>query len=748
MFTELPETFDPNQQQGSSWELIPVGEYSASIVEIGVMQPQSGNGYYIALTWKIDEGEFDGRQIWQRITFVHSSEQAQAIGRKQLKDLTVACGVTEHIENVDIFLFKRCKIKVGVERDKAGVYDDKNKVMRILPLADAVPPMPPAPAAPKPPTPAPAAPKPQAARQAGRQGTVASGVNAVFDLRPYQSQALDALDAYWAKEGSGNPLLSLATATGKSLLIGWLIRDAIQKYPHVRVLMLVHVQELLGQNVKHLLGLWPDAPLGINCAALAQRDWDQQIIFASIQSIFRSAEKLGRRNLVLIDECHLVPHCGDGTYRTALGALRDAHPALAVCGFSATPFRLDSGHLAEGDDRIFDEIVFDYGIDRGIADGWLSPLSSKVTKTTIDVRDVGRRGGEFIAGELERAADDSAKIAAACDEIVTLGADRKCWLIFCCGISHAAHVRDALRERGIACEAVFGETPQAERERIIDDFRAGRIRALVNVMVLTTGFDVPQVDMIGMLQPTLSTGLYVQMVGRGTRKADGKFNCLILDFAQNIYRHGPVDRVSVSAKNGGDFAAGVKVSSVRAKPCPECNELNPLAVKECIACGYPFPQPKPIAKHATSADAVPILSGQASWLSVASVSMRKHVKLNTDRPPTLCVEYLSGFSIYRDFVAFEHRGIARTFAERFWFAFGGEAPVPISVDEALLRKDELNRPYEISVTRNSKFWNVDERRVVRADGSRVEIDRFYQTWVIHSRAQASRPALVDDAVPY
>jgi DNA repair protein RadD len=451
-------------------------------------------------------------------------------------------------------------------------------------------------------------------------------VTRVFELRPYQRQALDALDAYWIKEGSGNPLLSLATATGKSLLIAWLIRDAISKYPHIRVLVLVHVQELIEQNVKHLLALWPDAPLGVNCAALGPRDWDQQIVFASIQSVFRSPGRLGRRHLVLIDECHLVPHDGDGMYRTALGVLREVQCNLSVCGFSATPFRLDSGHLTEGDDKIFDEVVFDYGIDRGIIDGWLSSLSSKATRTTIDVRDVGRRGGEFISGELERAADDGVKIAAACDEIVALGAGRKCWLVFCCGVSHATHVRDALRERGVNCEAVFGETPQAERERIIGDFRAGRNRALVNVSMFTTGFDVPQVDLLAMLRPTLSTGLYVQMVGRGTRKADGKRDCVVLDFAQNVYRHGPVDRVSVSAKNGTDVKVGVKVGSVLAKPCPECNELNPLAVKECVTCGYLFPQAKPIAKHATSADAMPILSGQAVWLPVANVHMRKHVK--------------------------------------------------------------------------------------------------------------------------
>jgi DNA repair protein RadD len=118
-----------------------------------------------------------------------------------------------------------------------------------------------------------------------------------------------------------------------------------QQIPARNILCLVHVQELIEQNVKHLLALWPNAPLGINCAALGRRDWDQQIIFASIQSVFRSPERLGRRHLVLIDECHLVPHEGDGMYRTTLEVLRQAHPRLSVCGFSATPFRLDSGLL-------------------------------------------------------------------------------------------------------------------------------------------------------------------------------------------------------------------------------------------------------------------------------------------------------------------------------------------------------------------------------------------------------------------
>jgi DNA repair protein RadD len=574
----------------------------------------------------------------------------------------------------------------------------------------------------------------------------------VFALRPYQRHALEALETYW-QSGGGNPLLALATATGKSLLIAWLIHDLLARFPNLRILVLVHVQELLDQNLEHLLALWPAAPVGINCAAFDRRDWDQQIIFASIQSVFRSPERLGARDLVLIDECHLVPHDGAGMYRSLLDTLRDIAPDMRVCGLSATPFRLDSGRLDEGDGKIFDDVIYTYDIARGIADGWLSSLSSKATRTTIDVGNVGQRGGEFIAAELEAAVDDETKIAAACDEIVQLSADRKCWLVFCCGISHAMHVRDALRDRGVSCEAVFGETPQDERERIIAEFRARRIRCLVNVMVLTTGFDVPGIDLLVMLRPTLSTGLYVQQIGRGTRKAEGKTDCLVLDFARNVYRHGPVDRISIATtgKSNGN-GTGVKVNSVKAKECPDCGELNALASQFCVQCGYEFSLPRPLAKHATTADAVPILSEQQAWLPVHDLTFHKHVKFSDpDAPPTLRVEYLCGLSLYSDYVAFEHRGRARTFAERFWFAHGGKQPVPATVDEALQRVCELDRAYEITVVRNGKFWNVTERRVQRADDQRVEIDRFYQTWTINSRANAAttlKQTPINDAVPY
>ena len=396
----------------------------------------------------------------------------------------------------------------------------------------------------------------------------------MFELRPYQQEALAALEKYWSR-GGGNPLVVMATATGKSVIIAHLIRDVSQRYPALRVLVVTHTLELVEQDVEHLLALWPDAPIGINSAGIGQREWDAPIIFAGVQSVWRNAGRLGPRHLVLIDEAHLVPHDGDGMYRSLLSELRALAPAdgMRIAGFSATPFRLDSGRLDEGEGKIFDNVVFDYDVGRGIREGWLSPLTSKATSIEINISGVGRRGGEFIAGELERAADDNAVIAAACDEIVARGVDRRSWLVFCCGVLHAHHVCDALRMRGVACRVVTGETPLTEREDSIAAFKAGTIRCLVNVNVLTTGFNAPQVDLLAMLRPTLSTGLFVQMVGRGTRKADGKVNCLILDFAGNCRRHGPVDQVDI--KLGASNGAAVAPATVRSQDLPGLRRDQP-----------------------------------------------------------------------------------------------------------------------------------------------------------------------------
>ena len=530
-------------------------------------------------------------------------------------------------------------------------------------------------------------------------------------LRPYQSAAINSVLDYWT-EGGGNPLVDMATGLGKSVTIADLTQRLLGQYPGMRVLMLVHVRELVAQNAQALLRLWPQAPVGIYSAGLGRRDTSQRIIFASIQSVYRRAKELGAFDLVLIDEAHLVPSAGEGMYRHLLDALREMRPDLRVAGFTATPFRMDTGRLDDGKGRLFDEIVFSYGIGKGIDDGWLSPLVSKQSATEIDVSSVAKRGGEFVTGALEAAADNDIITRAAVSEIITLGAGRRSILTFCAGVKHAHHVRDEFRRQGVHAETITGDTHPGDRSRFIDDFRAGRLRVLTNANVLTTGFDAPGLDMIALLRPTLSPGLLVQMLGRGTRLASGKTDCLILDYTGTIRRLGPVDTLTVDRRPGKKGAPdAAKISDIRAKECPTCKSQAALNAQTCAFCGHEWTMDK--ARHDAEADDVAILSRDLrnqppEEIAVVTWMARRHVKAGS--PDSLRVTYSAGLMSYPEWVLLCHSGPGRYRAEKWWKAHGGLDPVPDTIDDALVRWPELHQPTFISVRKNGKWFNVVSRR--------------------------------------
>lgn len=540
-------------------------------------------------------------------------------------------------------------------------------------------------------------------------------MNPSVSLRPYQSAAIDSVLNYWTN-GGGNPLVDMATGLGKSVTIGDLTQRLLTQYPAMRVLMLVHVKELVQQNAAALIRLWPQAPVGIYSAGLGRRDTSQRIIFASVQSVYRRAKELGPFDLVLIDEAHLVPSAGEGMYRHLLDGLREMRPDLRVAGFTATPFRMDSGRLDDGQGRLFDEIVFSYGIGKGIDDGWLSPLVSKRGAMEIDVSSVAKRGGEFVSGALEAASDNDAITQAAVSEIITLGADRRSWLTFCAGVKHAHHVRDEFQRQGVSCEVISGETHPGDRAKFIDDFRSGRLRCLTNCNVLTTGFDAPGLDMIALLRPTLSPGLLVQMLGRGTRLADGKQDCLVLDYTGTIRRLGPVDTLTVDRRPGKKGAPdAAKISDVRAKECPTCKSLAALNAQTCAFCGHEWTLDK--ARHDAEADDVAILSrdlrNQApEEIAVVTWMARRHVKAGS--PDSLRVTYSAGLMSYPEWVLLQHSGPGRYRAEKWWAAHGGRLPVPETVDDALVRWSELSQPTFIGIQKNGKWHNVVSRRFTQS----------------------------------
>ncbi|MBO6885476.1 MAG: DEAD/DEAH box helicase [Marivita sp.] len=521
----------------------------------------------------------------------------------------------------------------------------------------------------------------------------------MLTLRPYQQAAITAIYGYF-QNNKGNPLVVIPTAGGKSLVMAAFIEGVLKAWPDQRILIVTHVRELIAQNHAEMIGIWPEAPAGIYSAGLGKREAKARILFAGIQSIHGRAAEIGHTDLVLIDEAHLIPGNSSTMYRRFLDALTRINPALKVIGLTATPFRLDSGMLHEGKNALFTDIAHEAPVRDLIDAGYLSPLVSKQPATRLDVSKVGTRAGDFIQRDLAAAVDQEAITRAAVTEIIEHGRDRKSWLAFCSGVEHARHVAEEFACQGITCRTIFGDTPKDERDAIIAAFKRGEIRALASMGVLTTGFNAPAVDLIALLRPTKSAGLYVQMVGRGTRLAPGKENCLVLDFAGNVRRHGPIDLVR--PRRPGEAGGG----EAPTKLCPECDSIIALSAAECPDCGYAFPAQA--VKIAPTAATLPVLSPKVQWLPVHGVSYSRHDKLGG--LPSLKITYSCGLKSYSEWVCIEHPGYARQKAAEWWRKRAPGCPVPLSVDEAILQSARLARPSAISVRPSGRYVEVSGHR--------------------------------------
>jgi len=522
-----------------------------------------------------------------------------------------------------------------------------------------------------------------------------------LQLRYYQQQAINSTMEWFAKH-TGNPLIVLPTGTGKALLCAELARIAIA-YPNTNVLVVTHVQELVAQNYQEMISLWPDCPAGIYASSLKRKDRGRRVTFCSIQTVWRNWDKIPRADIIIIDEAHLIPRDAETMYGKFLASMRLVNPHVRVIGLTATPYRMDSGRLDEGEGRIFEAISYEYSIAQAIADGFLAPLISKDPKMHLKTDGVGTRGGEFIPGELQRAVDTDVLNTSAVDETIAFGADRRGWLFFCSGVQHANHVAEMLRQRGIAAAALSAETDAAERARLIADFKTQRLRALCSMNILTTGFNAPHVDLIAMLRPTKSASLYIQMAGRGTRTAPGKTNCLVLDFAGNVSRFGPIDAVDVKRPGEGGGEAPCKI-------CPQCQSILHASVRTCGDCGFEFPKPAP--KIAGTASTEPLLSmdaADAEWMDVESVSYSRHEKAG--KPVSMRVTYYGKKAFSEgcsEWICFEHPdgSFPRRRAGTWWLGRGGAIPVPKDVAEALSRKGELRFASAVLVKKNGRYFEI------------------------------------------
>ncbi|MEX2185920.1 MAG: DEAD/DEAH box helicase family protein, partial [Pirellulales bacterium] len=290
-----------------------------------------------------------------------------------------------------------------------------------------------------------------------------------MELRPYQQAAIDAVYRH-LRDHDNNPCVVIPTAGGKTPVLSTICRDAVQLWDG-RVLILAHVKELLEQAVDKLRAIAPDLPFGVYSAGLNRRDTDRPVIVAGIQSIYKRACELDAFDLVIVDECHMVPEEGDGMYRQFLVDAKKVNPNLRVIGLTATPYRMKSGMIC-GPDNILNAVCYEVGIRELIQDGFLCPLVTKAGRQKADTSGLHVRGGEFVAGELEDLMDQDALVEAASAEIVEQTRDRQACLIFASGVRHGEHVVRVLAEKhGIECGFVCGETSDGQRAELLARFR-------------------------------------------------------------------------------------------------------------------------------------------------------------------------------------------------------------------------------------------------------------------------------------
>lgn len=496
-------------------------------------------------------------------------------------------------------------------------------------------------------------------------------------LRPYQLAAVDAVSE-WVRTRDGHPLLVIPTGGGKTVVMSELVRRMRASDPHARALILAHRKELLEQAMATAMRTLPAIDVGMYTGT--RKDRRSALTVSSVQALQRDAYAIGAQDLVLVDECHLVPNDAGTGFRKTLHALHVVNPRVTIVGLTATPYRLGTGFLHTGDDALFSGIAYEVTIPTLLADGYLCPVRPRATAARLSTAGVAVRG-DYVTAALAAAVDVDATTRAIVRECVTSLHDRACWLAFAVSVEHAEHLASAFTTAGVPSVAVHGSLSAGARREALAAFRDGSVRCAVTCDLLTTGFDHPRIDAIIMCRPTKSPGLYYQMVGRGFRVHAEKVDCVVLDFAGNTMRHGPLDTLSERITTRGPSEGGV----APAKECP-CGAIVPASALKCAECGHEWAQ-KPPALEKVAANR-PLLSTDVAlpeWRDVTDVVSSATQPRDPSKRPTLRIDYLHGFrTVASEWVCVEHDegSYAHSKAVQWWRERFVDQPMPTTAEEA------------------------------------------------------------------
>lgn len=571
----------------------------------------------------------------------------------------------------------------------------------------------------------------------------------MYKLRPYQQEAVDNTVKYFQRKRDP-ALIVLPTGAGKSLVIAELTKIA-----KGRVLILAHVKELVEQNYEKYISYGPEA--GIYSAGLGKKDFKQKAIFGSIQSVARAPEEFFQDfSLLVIDECHRVADEGATQYQEVIQKLKERSPNLCILGLTATPYRLGLGwiyeysHIGElktEQKRFFKQCVFELPLSFMIKNKYLTqPVKVDIPVTCYDFSELTEKNRMYTTSEVEELLKNQKRLTPLIVKNIidiTQHFDRKGVMIFSATVKHAQEVLSYLPKD--EARLVIGDTDLAERDEIIEDFKKRKFKFLVNVSVLTTGFDAPHVDMIAILRPTESNSLYQQIVGRGLRLEPGKTDCFILDYtgmghdiyAPEISDKRPKQTVPVLVScpkcdfennfwglvdHDGDIiehfgrkcrgathdVATLKVTPCgyrfRFKLCHACGEENDVTAKSCEKCQATLIDADSKLKQAK-------LSKNAHILTPEKITFDERLDKNSN--PYLEVRYYDSDAQYvSEAHFFSNPSALKKFNINFLRSHlkRPELAIDIKGPQDLIRHQKLLRlPSFVIARKQDKFWKITEK---------------------------------------
>ena len=399
-------------------------------------------------------------------------------------------------------------------------------------------------------------------------------------LRPYQEVAIS--DAINALDTHKNTIVVAPTGAGKTIMLSALIGKKHKKGK--RILVLQHRDELVAQNREKFLRVNPNISTSIVNGAI--KEWGGDTIFSMVQTMSRKNNLINRPkfDMIVVDESH---HAAADTYLKVINAVKKDNENVEVVGFTATPNRGDGKGLRS----VFTNCSHQIELTSLIREGFLVPPKAYVVDVGVTeaLGEVRRKGNDFDMDEVAQIMNKRVINERVVDEWTERAGDRKT-VVFCSTIAHAQDLLDMFIEHDVNAEMVIGDTPREERRQILHDLEFGDVQVVVNVAVLTEGFDAPPVSCVVLTRPCSYKSTMVQMIGRGLRIIDPeiypdvvKKDCIVLDFGSSILTHGALDEsANLDGKPKDPNAEAPE------KECPNCGFINPLNVRVCIECGEAF----------------------------------------------------------------------------------------------------------------------------------------------------------------